>query len=232
VLLELVNLKKSDDKDTITWGETHNLVVESNLIAQTGWKDNAFCLMMSTVFDGREMVQRERKRPKETSTKGKTARVAFGDQPRKVLWIPKLFDSYNYNMLAVDQHNHMTAQNSGLRQVRRGGSQAAEHWLLRVVLVNTYLLALCADVEGSREVNFRSQADFRMQLISALLATGRTAERVPKRRISNISTCTNDLLIRSHEHIKMQGRKDCASQRTKSWRPATEEDCTSHNCSQ
>jgi hypothetical protein len=56
VLLELVELKKKDAKDVVLWGETHNLCVESNLVAQTSWKDNAFCLMMSTVFDGKEKV--------------------------------------------------------------------------------------------------------------------------------------------------------------------------------
>jgi hypothetical protein len=65
-------------------------------------------------------------------------------------------DEYNYHMGAVDGFDHLTAQNPGLRTVRRGGAQALEYWLLRTVLVNCYLLALCSDVPEPRQVSFRS----------------------------------------------------------------------------
>jgi hypothetical protein len=44
-------------------------------------------------------------------------------------------------MGAVDGFDHLTAMNSGLRRVKRGAHQALEHWLLRTVLVNTYVIA-------------------------------------------------------------------------------------------
>jgi hypothetical protein len=59
-------------------------------------------------------------------------------------------------MGAVDEFDHLTAQNAGLRHVERGGHQALEHWLLRVVLVNSYLLALRSDLLKPRQVSFRS----------------------------------------------------------------------------
>jgi hypothetical protein len=90
-------------------------------------------------------------------------------------------------MGAIDEFNHLTAQNTGLRHVKRGGAQALEHWLLRTVLVNSYLLALYSDVPEPRQINFRSQQDFRRQLVGALLAMGKDSDISPKRRISRIS---------------------------------------------
>jgi hypothetical protein len=139
------------------------------------------------VLSGDERILRLRKRPKETSSKAKTARVPFGKDAMKELSIPAIADGYNYNMGAVDEFDHLTAQNAGLRHVKRGGHQALEHWLLRIVLVNSYLLALYSDVPKPRQISFRSQQDFRKQLVGSLLAMGRTSEICLKRGISRIS---------------------------------------------
>ena len=122
-----------------------------------GWKDQAFVLMMSSFMSGDERVLRLRKRPKETSSKAKTARKPFGNQATKVLSIPAIADGYNYHMGAVNEFDHLTAQNTGLRHVERGGYQALEHWLLHTVLINCYLLALYSDIPEPRAVSFRSQ---------------------------------------------------------------------------
>ena len=115
---------------------------------------------MSTVLSGDPRVYRLRKRPKETSSKAKTSRVPFADgEAQKQLWIPQVADWYNHFMGQVDEVDHLTAQNAGLRHVKRGGHQALEHWLFRVVMVNTYLLALRSenpDLED-RPISFRSQ---------------------------------------------------------------------------
>jgi hypothetical protein len=143
--------------------------------------------MMSSALSGDEKVLRIRKRPKETSSKAKTAREPFGNDAIKELFIPVVVDGYNYYMGAVDEFDHLTAQNAGLCHVKRGGAQALEHWLLRTVLVNSYLLALYSDVPEPRQINFRSQQDFRRQLVGALLAMGKDSDISPKRRISRIS---------------------------------------------
>ena len=113
--------------------------------------------MISSILSSDERVVRLRKRPKETSSKAKTSRVPFGREPIKELNIPAIANEYNYHMRAIDEFDHLTARNPGLRLVRRGGHQALEHWLLRTVLVNCYLLALCSDVPEPRQVSFRSQ---------------------------------------------------------------------------
>jgi hypothetical protein len=82
---------------------------------------------MSSFISGNERVLRLRKRPKETSSKAKTARIPFSNQATKILSIPVITDGYNYHIGAVNEFNHLTTQNAGLRHVERGGHQALEH---------------------------------------------------------------------------------------------------------
>jgi hypothetical protein len=154
-------------------------------------------------MSGDTRVLRRRKRPKESSSKAKTSRVPFGKSATKILSIPAIADGYNYNMGAVDKFDHLTSQNAGLRHVERGGHQALEHWLLRSVLINCYLLALCSDVPEPRAVSFRSQSDFRDQLVGALLARGKGGEVCLKRRISRISQGADDSPKQSHTQVKL-----------------------------
>jgi hypothetical protein len=88
-------------------------------------------------------------------------RKPFGKEPIKVLSIPVIADGYNYYMEVVNEFDYLTAQNASLQHVERGGYQALEHWLLRTVLINCYLLALCSNIPEPRAVSFRSQQDFR-----------------------------------------------------------------------
>ena len=78
--------------------------------------------MMSSAMSGDEKVLRLRKRPKETSSKARISRAPFGNNAMKELWIPAIADGYNYYMGAVNEFDHLTAQNAGLRHVRRGGA--------------------------------------------------------------------------------------------------------------
>ena len=210
VIQELLDLKKKDDKDVIPWGETYSMPIENGQVCHIGWKDQAFVLMMSSFMSGDERVIRTRKKPKETSFKAKIARAPFtDDEAIKEFSIPLIADRYNYEMGAIDQFDHLTSQNAGLRHVRRGGHQALEHWLLRTVLVNCYLLSLCSDIPEPREVSFRSQEDFRLQLIGALLAKGRGSEVCPKRRISQINQEAVQTPVQSHEQVKMARKGKC-----------------------
>jgi hypothetical protein len=67
------------------------------------------------------------KKPKETFSKTSTTREPFGNKAVKKLEIPAIADSYNYLMGAVDEFDHLTAQNTSLRHMKRGGHQALEH---------------------------------------------------------------------------------------------------------
>jgi hypothetical protein len=122
VIQELLDLKKGDKKDVIPWGSTYSMPTQNGLVYYIRWKDQAFVLIISSAMSGDEKVLRLRKRPKETSSKAKTAREPFGDNVIKELWIPAVTDGYNHFMGAVNEFNHLTAQNAGLRHIIRGGA--------------------------------------------------------------------------------------------------------------
>jgi hypothetical protein len=73
VIQELLDLKKKDKKDIIKWGETYSIPTSNGKVCYVGWKDQAFVLMVSSIWSGDQRVIRLRKRPKETSSKAKTA---------------------------------------------------------------------------------------------------------------------------------------------------------------
>ena len=185
---------------------------ESGKVLHTGWKDNAFALAMSTVHTEKGLVRRLRKRPKETSSNAKTARKPFGNQPTKELDIPILYDEYNHHMGDVDTADQLAGHNGGFRRLRRGAIQALDHWLLRTVLVNCYLIALYSDTGRERLINFRNQDDFRLQLVDSLLALGdqcRNAKVPRKRTFGHMNGESIEVPVHRHEHVKMPTRKDC-----------------------
>jgi hypothetical protein len=58
-------------------------------------------------------------------------------------------------------------------------------------------------------VSFRSQQDFRRQLISALIAKSRASEVCPKRGISYISQGAGDVPPSTYEQVKLGKRGRC-----------------------
>ena len=103
IIQSLLDLKKSDKDDHIPWGQVYSFPTPNREVCHIGWKDQAFVLFMSSVFDQSGVVSRVRKR------------------------IPVVADKYNHQMGAVDEFDHLTSQNPGLQLVRRGGGQALEH---------------------------------------------------------------------------------------------------------
>ena len=62
---------------------------------------------MTTGYTALEIVEKNRKRPKKTSTSASIARAPFGDEFTKVLSIPGIIDGYNNGMNIVDQANQL-----------------------------------------------------------------------------------------------------------------------------
>ena len=85
----------------------------------------------------------------------------------------------------IDTADQLSSSNAGRRRIKRGAWQALDQWLLTVVFVNCYLLSRYSDIDGKREVNFRSQADFRNQIIQALLVIGKDAPGIRKHVFSH-----------------------------------------------
>ena len=57
---------------------------------------------MITGYIAQEIVEKNRKRPKKTSTSASIARAPFGDEFTKVLPIPSIIDGYNNGINIVD----------------------------------------------------------------------------------------------------------------------------------
>ena len=155
-------------------------------------------LYQSTVDIATETVLRNRKRPSRTSTSARTARVPFGDQPRKVLPIPGFIDRYNHNMNDVDQGDQLQASYPGLRRCRRGGWQSLFIFLLNTVLVNSYLLSLHSDHHGN-DALYLNQLKFREAIIQAIFAKYGSVQGTRKRSI--FSAIPKDSIVPLYKHI-------------------------------
>ena len=199
IVSELVEIKKKDQKkDELPWGTLVSIPTKSGLVNQLGWKDMAFALMMTTVHDAKGRVTCVRKRPKATSTSAKTARKPFGDQTTRELEIPEPYHAYNHSMNGVDIADQLASSNSGKRRIRRGAWQALDQWLLVTVLVNTYLIAFYSRKKVETKIKFRSQKDFRVQIIDSLLEMGKDTPGPRKRQRASTNTDLSDFQNIAH----------------------------------
>jgi len=157
---EFVKLKNQEKtKDSTPWGTLYQQPTPDKKIMQTAWKDQAMVLMLSTVYpDDNKTIERNRRRPKTTSSCAKTSRLPFGECSRKMLAIPVMVDDYNHNMGAVDIADQLRSNNEGLRRIRRGGWYALFKFIVNVVLCNCYLLS-----------KYKDQSVFRQALIEQLV---------------------------------------------------------------
>ncbi|KAG9243025.1 hypothetical protein BJ878DRAFT_576918 [Calycina marina] len=117
-------------------------------------------------------------------------------------------------MNAVDVFDQLSFYNPGLRRVKRGAHQAVEHWLLRVVLENTYTIAQMVLGEDHIRPAMRNQKAWRDRIIDGLLAAanrepirGHQDPINPKRQIGQISTDVLDTPLSEHEKQK-SNKKD------------------------
>ncbi|KAG4430948.1 hypothetical protein IFR05_013570 [Cadophora sp. M221] len=178
------------------------------LLLHAGFQDGAFALAMSTFWDGKTKVLRVRKRPKETAGNAKISRKSFGNQPTKKLLIPELFDEYNHHMGDIDIGDQLQSHNGGLRRLRRGPNQALHQYMLLVVLSNCYLISRNSNYD-LQHIKLRSQDDFRLQLIEALMAVAKDAPESRKQLVSALSAASFKTPLHSHELIKMKTRANC-----------------------
>ena len=118
------------------WGSLWQAPTEDNLVLQTAWKDNNLVLFLSKIhypveldpeivrilqtktqpgsLIGRELIVRNRGRPRATSTAAKSVRAEFGNAVRKNLAILSVIDEYNHRMGQVDLADQYRAGNPGL----------------------------------------------------------------------------------------------------------------------
>jgi hypothetical protein len=85
-------------------------------------------------------VEKNRKRPKMTSTNARVVRAVFGDSPVKKLFIPLAIDAYNHHMNGVDITNQRRKYASTQRKRNIRSWRPLFHFLLNISITNCYLL--------------------------------------------------------------------------------------------
>jgi hypothetical protein len=96
---------------------------------------------MSTVYTGREVVSKLRRRPISTHTRARQIKQIFGDEAVKVLTVPSVAADYNDKMGAVDIGDQLRASEGLDHRVRIQNWQVlAWKFLLEICLINTFLL--------------------------------------------------------------------------------------------
>jgi hypothetical protein len=122
ILKKFTEIKTKDTKkDEILWGTLYHEPSANSQILFIAWKDNALVLFITTIKGGLDMIESLRKRPSETLTSAKTARVPFRDQPTAILEIPAFDDKYNHNMGAVDKRNKLKVVYNMQYYYKKGG---------------------------------------------------------------------------------------------------------------
>lgn len=98
---------------------------------------------MTTVFSihqPTDVIERNRRRPRVTSTNARNNHAIFRKDPRVLLHIPMAIDHYNHHMNGADVANqrrkYLTTQRKHNRRIWR----PLFHWLLDIVIVNCFIL--------------------------------------------------------------------------------------------
>ena len=100
-------------------------------------------------------VEKNRKRPRATSSNAQEVKKVFGSNHRQKLKIPLMVDNYNHHMGGVDIADQLRGYNSTQLQARRNWMPLF-FWLLDIALVNSFLLAEFKGWKGS-QIKFRKK---------------------------------------------------------------------------
>lgn len=229
---EFVAKKKAEQSNQYIsrWGELWQAPTIDNLVLQTAWKDNNLVLFLSTIHDsikldpklvrvqqavmdpgtyiGPELIVRNRKRPKATSTAARAVRDEFGSATTKKLAIPRAIDEYNYLMGQVDRGDQFRAGNPGLRRIRRGGWHALWRFLYNVVLCNSYLLSSYVGRRSKGCGHEKGQWEFRDKLIAQLFERAKSQGHMTKRRVLG-PKCPSLSPGQEHIRVRRAQEQDC-----------------------
>ena len=128
-------------------------------------------------------MERERRRPKNTSTNARIALPIFGNDRKKRLPIPTVINAYNHAMNAVDVANQIRANFTCHLAFERRNWRPLAWWLFDVCLVNSYVIWRQRQPQLKQQ-DPRLHRQFSQQLIDQLLfhGPGHKAEKMPTRR--------------------------------------------------
>ena len=149
------------------------------------WIDNGPVTMLTTVhrLDGADArIERDRRRPRDTSTNAARVREVFGNQSRRKIPIPKMIDDYNHYMGGVDIADQLRAYYSVQLKAERTWMPLF-FWLIDVSLVNAYMISKTINKSDIDQISFRRQLVW--ELVTEALredVAERSAEKIRSRR--------------------------------------------------
>lgn len=149
----------------LDWDTLSGIIVDDVLAVL--WMDNGPVTMLSTIHQihGIEnRIERNRRRPRETSTNATKVRSVFGNASKKTLPIPIIIDDYNHFMGGVDIADQLRGYYGTQLPVRRTWMPLF-FWLLDTAIINSYLILK----QSNESIN---QKDFRIQLVWDLIKEG------------------------------------------------------------
>ncbi|POM71390.1 O-methyltransferase [Phytophthora palmivora] len=134
------------------------------------WMDNGPVQLLSPIHDvvGSEwLIERERKRPRITSTNGASMRKQFGDSVRKTFAIPRCVDDYNHFMNGVDVTDQYRAYYK-TQLIAYRTWMPIFFWLLDTTIINTFIYYqfACARIEKTALCHRAFRQNLAWQLIS------------------------------------------------------------------
>jgi hypothetical protein len=147
----------------LPWNTLLAKVVNNTLCL--AWQDNNIVLALSnihTVHNTNDFRERVRKRPAKTSTNGRIVRQVFGNEPTKLLPIPRFIDDYNQYMGGVDLANQYRESYETHKTTQRTWWPLF-YWLIDVACINAYRL------HQLHQEKPLSHLEFRIQLATKLL---------------------------------------------------------------
>lgn len=158
----------------LDWDTRSGAVVDGVLVVF--WQDNDPVTFLTTIHAvvGEEWeVERERHRPRETSTNATKVRTVFGSSPRKKLRILKVVDDYNFNMGGVDIADQLRSYYNTQQTAFRNWMPFF-FWLLDTVIINTFLLS---KKTGSTLTQREFRASLAWGLINSVTQTTKRSTR-------------------------------------------------------
>jgi hypothetical protein len=154
--------EQKEERRTLQWDYLKGVVV--NNVLSLLWIDNGPVTMITTIhkIDGVEnRIERNRRKPRETSANASKLKTVFGNQTRKVLPIPRVVDDYNHYMGGVDIADQLRSYYSTQLKVFRTWYPLF-FWLLDTAIVNSFIISKKLDISHEHKA-------FRIQIVKELI---------------------------------------------------------------
>ncbi len=169
------------------------------------WQDNNPVLSLTTAYslhkEG-DIIIRNRKRPKLTSTNASITRKVFGDNYVLELAILRVIDDYNHHMNGVDVANQFRAWMTTYRPGIYKAWQPLWYYLLDICACNAFLVWQNSHPDLNR-AGKRLHRQFQNELIDALFT-------IPDKRPTTVRIPVQGCLVPGHERRRMPTRRTCA----------------------